>query len=68
MTHVTYLNAWFRAVYMRYTSKNFCLFRVLTLFVLNLQILLIMYPGSVTELNGTGCGGRGRGTGTDGRE
>ena len=43
-----YVNGWFSAVYMVYTNKNFRLFLVSNLSVLNLRIFLLMYPGSVT--------------------
>ena len=49
LTHVTYVNDWEPAVYMSYLSRNFRLFLVSNLSVLNFDFFLLMYPWSETE-------------------
>ena len=46
LTHATYVNGWFPAVYMSCMSQNFRLFHVSNLS--NFRIFPLMYPGSVS--------------------
>ena len=50
LTRATHVDSWFPAVYMSCLSQNFRLLLVSNLSVRNLQIFLLMYPGS--ELSG----------------
>ena len=52
LTHVSHVNGWEPAVYMRYTCQYFHLFHVSNLPVLNFWTFLLMYPGSPPR----GCG------------
>ena len=45
--YVTYVNGWFPAVYMSYTSQNFRFFHASNLSDRNFRIFLLVYPGSV---------------------
>ena len=53
LTHVTHVNGWEPAVYMSYMSQYFRLFLVSNLYVLNLRIFLLMYPGSSPAADAT---------------
>ena len=48
LSHVTHVNGWFPAVYTSYESQDFRLIIVSNLSVLNFQMFMLTYPGSMT--------------------